>query len=60
MVRGITTSLAIDIGLVLEGQRPEELPESLLGATRFKFIDLTTALPLDTSCEVPLRERRKP
>jgi hypothetical protein len=34
MVKGITTSLTIDIGFVLEGQQPQELPESLLGACR--------------------------
>lgn len=55
MVRGITTSLVVDLSYLLEGQRPDELPESLLGAVRFNCIDLNTAVPLDMSRELPLR-----
>jgi hypothetical protein len=34
MVRGATKGLVIDLGLVLEGSQPYELPEVLVGAMR--------------------------
>ena len=42
LVQGATKSLVVDMGIVLEGHSPEELPESLLGtvhtlATLFSF-----------------------
>ncbi len=51
----MTTSLVVDMCMVLEGKSKQELPETLLGAIRFKQIDLTTAIPLDMSAEVPER-----
>lgn len=51
----MTTALTIDLAFVLEGQRPQELPECLLGAVRFSGIDLAAAVPLDMrdGAEVP-------
>lgn len=57
MVRGATKSLVIDLGFVLEGQRPEELPEALLGAFRLNHMDCTQAKRIDTTQELPLRPR---
>jgi hypothetical protein len=57
MVRGATKSLVIDLGFVLEGQHPEELPEALLGAFRLNYLDCTTAKKIDTSRELPLLPR---
>ena len=34
LVQGATKSLVVDMGIVLEGHSPEELPESLLGTVR--------------------------
>ena len=34
LVQGATKSLVVDMGIVLEGHTPEELPESLLGTVR--------------------------
>jgi hypothetical protein len=31
LVQGATKSLVVDMGIVLEGHTPDELPESLLG-----------------------------
>jgi hypothetical protein len=53
MVRGSTKSLTIDLGFVLEGQSPFELPECLIGAMRIDHLDLTTAVALNTFKEVP-------
>jgi hypothetical protein len=53
-VRGVTTSLTVDLAYLLEGQRAEELPESLIGAVRFEGIDLSLGVPLDTSRELPM------
>ncbi|GBF87676.1 hypothetical protein Rsub_00387 [Raphidocelis subcapitata] len=57
MVRGVTTSLTVDLAYLLEGQRAEELPESLIGAVRFDGIDLSLGGPLDTSRELPMAPR---
>ncbi len=56
-VRGITTSLVVDITYVLEAHHQRELPEALLGAVRFKRIDLGTAIALDTSLPPTLESR---
>ena len=57
MVRGATKTLVIDLGFLLEGQTPEELPESLIGAFRLHQLDCTSAKHLDTSKELPLLPR---
>jgi hypothetical protein len=54
MVRGATKSLAVDLSFLIEGIRPEELPEVLIGAVRFTHLDLDTSTAVDTSREVPL------
>jgi hypothetical protein len=47
LVSGATTSLCIDMAILLEGHTEEELPERLLGTVRFDQIDLKTAAYLD-------------
>jgi hypothetical protein len=46
--------MTVDLAFLLEGQRPAELPEQLLGAVRFTHLDMGAAIPLDISKEVPL------
>ncbi|MEW5301210.1 MAG: hypothetical protein WDW36_004084 [Sanguina aurantia] len=55
LVRGATKSLIIDMGFVLEGTAPWELPEALLGTIRLNNLDLKYAKKLDLSAEIPLR-----
>jgi hypothetical protein len=43
----------VDLCYLLEGQRPQELPEQLIGAVRFSNIDMAATVPLDVSSEVP-------
>ena len=43
MCRMNITSLVVDIGLIIEGQETNELPEALLGCARFNHLDLTRA-----------------
>eukprot|EP00882_Tetradesmus_deserticola_P029135 GHRQ01032561.1.p1 GENE.GHRQ01032561.1~~GHRQ01032561.1.p1 ORF type:complete len:100 (-),score=29.09 GHRQ01032561.1:50-349(-) len=52
-IRGVTTSMVVDLAFLLEGQRPAELPEQLLGAVRFSHLNMAAAVPLDISREVP-------
>lgn len=52
LVSGATKSLVVDLAILSEGKRPEELPEALIGTVRFENLDLGTAVPLDTSREV--------
>mmetsp|Transcript_6312 Transcript_6312/g.13904 ORF Transcript_6312/g.13904 Transcript_6312/m.13904 type:complete len:915 (+) Transcript_6312:68-2812(+) len=59
LVRGATKSLVIDMGFVLEGTAPWELPEALLGALRLNYLDLKYAKPLDISREIPLTPAMK-
>ncbi|KAL3133701.1 hypothetical protein ABBQ32_008199 [Trebouxia sp. C0010 RCD-2024] len=47
LVKGVTTSQTIDMAVVLQGSRPELLPERLLGSVRFCHLDLKTAIPLN-------------
>ncbi|GMF21894.1 unnamed protein product [Phytophthora fragariaefolia] len=46
LVSGYTKKLVIDMGFVLEGQNPEELPERLFGSARLVHIDLGVAKKL--------------
>ncbi|MEW5313170.1 MAG: hypothetical protein WDW38_004759 [Sanguina aurantia] len=55
LVRGATKSLIIDMGFVLEGTAPWELPEALLGTIRLNNLDLKYAKKLDMTTEIPLR-----
>lgn len=43
VVKGYAKSLVIDLGFVLEGDQPDELPERVLGAVRMVNIDLLQA-----------------
>ena len=47
MVAGAIRGLVFDIGLVLEGQAREELPEVLLGSVRLQRLDLAAAGALE-------------
>ncbi|KAF6261931.1 hypothetical protein COO60DRAFT_1699518 [Scenedesmus sp. NREL 46B-D3] len=50
-IRGVTTSMVVDLAFLLEGQRPAELPEQLLGGLRFTHLDMGAAAALDISRE---------
>lgn len=43
----------VDLCYLLEAQKPEELPEVLLGAVRFSNIDMSATTPVDTTKEIP-------
>lgn len=47
LVIGYTKKLVIDMGFLVEGQRPDELPERLFGAARLVHIDMGVAQPLE-------------
>lgn len=51
LVSGVTKTLVVDLGIVLEGKTPQELPEALLGTVRLDHLDLTTAVHLKTEDE---------
>ena len=40
MVQGATNHMIIDMAVVLEGHKEEELPEALLGTVRFSNLDM--------------------
>lgn len=42
-------AVEIDIGIVLEGQNENELPEALLGCTRYSHLDLTNSIKATSS-----------
>lgn len=56
MIAGVLTGLKIDLGFILEGKTPEELPESLLGSIRLNNLDFKDSVKLDTSKEIELRQ----
>lgn len=47
LVCGATKSLALDMGVLIEGQSNEHLPEQLLGTVRLDRLDLKTAAYFD-------------
>ncbi|GMH36562.1 hypothetical protein BSKO_04430 [Bryopsis sp. KO-2023] len=51
MVSGATRGLTVDLAILFEGKRDEELPESLLGTVRLDHVDLEAAIPLETIIE---------
>lgn len=52
MVQGATKSMVIDHAYLLEGHFSHELPEALVGAVRFKHLDMGQYVYLDTDHEV--------
>ncbi len=44
---GATKSLVIDMGILLQANQPDELPERLIGTIRLSALDLKTASFLD-------------
>ena len=49
LVSPVTTSLIIDMAIVLEGREDQELPEQLLGTVRFAQVDMKSAAWLDVN-----------
>ena len=47
LVAGATKSLALDMGVLVEGQSLEQLPEQLIGTVRLDRLDLKTAAYFD-------------
>ncbi|EQC35962.1 hypothetical protein SDRG_06704 [Saprolegnia diclina VS20] len=46
MCRMCVSSLTVDIGLVLEGQKEDELPEAMLGCVQYDRLDMANATPI--------------
>lgn len=49
LVMGVTKKVVVDMGIVLQGNVADELPERLLGTMRLQNIDLSTASYLDVA-----------
>lgn len=49
VVCGATKSLTLDMGVLIEGQSPEQLPEQLIGTVRLDRLNLKTASYFDES-----------
>lgn len=47
LVCGATKTITVDLGILLQGNQADELPEALLGTLRLVQIDLSTATHLD-------------
>lgn len=46
MVRGVSKSMVVDLGVSIQGEREDELPEAILCQTRFARVDLDSAVPI--------------
>ena len=55
LVCGATKTLALDMGVLVEGQGPDHLPEQLIGTVRLDKLDLKTAAYLDDATGRVLR-----
>lgn len=51
LVQGATRCLTVDLAVLLEGKRDEELPESLLGTVRLDHVDLDSAIHFKNICQ---------
>ena len=47
LVKGAATALTIDLAFTLQGETPDELPESLLGGVRIMQCNLDNLLEVD-------------
>lgn len=56
LVCGATKSLAVDLGVLIEGQSEEHLPEQLIGTVRLEGLDLKTASYFDESSSTVMRK----
>lgn len=52
MVQGATRAMVIDHAYLLEGHFAHELPEALIGAVRFRHLDMARYAWLDTGAEI--------
>ncbi len=52
--QGATKSMVIDHAYLLEGQYAHELPETLIGACRFKHLDMSQYTYVDVTYEIPM------
>ena len=60
LVSGATTSLVIDMAILLEGRSAEELPEQLLGTVRFSHLDMKGAPFFDPQTGIICPAANKP
>lgn len=60
LVSGATTSLVIDMAILLEGRSAEELPEQLLGTVRFSHLDMKGAPFFDPQTGIICSAANKP
>lgn len=56
LVCGATKSLAVDMGVLIEGQSDDTLPEQLIGTVRLDALDLKTASYFDESSGTVVRK----
>lgn len=56
LVCGATKSLAVDMGVLIEGQSDDTLPEQLIGTVRLDALDLKTASYFDESSGTVIRK----
>ncbi len=56
LVCGATKSLAVDMGVLIEGQSDDTLPEQLIGTVRLDALDLKTASYFDESSGTVMRK----
>ena len=47
LVKGAATSLTIDLSFTLQGETPDELPESLIGGVRILRCNLDALMEVD-------------
>jgi hypothetical protein len=47
-VRGVASSMVVDLGVGIEGTQEDELPEAILAETRFDHVGLEGAEPLNS------------
>jgi hypothetical protein len=45
-VRGVSKSLIVDLGITIQGETDDELPEQVLCQTRYDKVDLDSAVPV--------------
>ena len=55
-VRGVSKGMVVDVGITLQGDSEDELPEQILCQARFDHVDLNAAVPVRMHADIAVSD----